>query len=173
MAKWYEALATVTVGSGGSANIEFTSIPQTYTDLKIVLSARVTNNDSLHYGPAYITLNGNTSAIYDNTRLMGYATTVLSAQDQNQTSLAIAVNGSSSTTTSFSINNYYFTNYTSSNNKSISNEYAIETNSTTNNLMAIVAMLANTTSAISSIKIAAASGQTFVEYTTATIYGIR
>jgi hypothetical protein len=33
MATTYEAIATVEVGSGGAADIEFTSIPQTYTDL--------------------------------------------------------------------------------------------------------------------------------------------
>ena len=31
----YESIATVTVGSGGAANIEFTSIPSTYTNLQI------------------------------------------------------------------------------------------------------------------------------------------
>jgi hypothetical protein len=36
MATTYEAIATVTtVGSGGAANIEFTSIPATYTDLVV------------------------------------------------------------------------------------------------------------------------------------------
>jgi hypothetical protein len=35
MATTYEAIATVEVGSGGAANIEFTSIPATYTDLVI------------------------------------------------------------------------------------------------------------------------------------------
>jgi hypothetical protein len=33
MATTYEIIASVTVGSGGAANIEFTSIPATYTDL--------------------------------------------------------------------------------------------------------------------------------------------
>ena len=31
----YESIATVTVGSGGAANVEFTSIPGTYTHLQI------------------------------------------------------------------------------------------------------------------------------------------
>jgi hypothetical protein len=31
----YESIATVTVGSGGTANVEFTSIPATYTHLQI------------------------------------------------------------------------------------------------------------------------------------------
>ena len=31
----YESIATVTVGSGGAANVEFTSIPADYTHLQI------------------------------------------------------------------------------------------------------------------------------------------
>ena len=33
MANTYTLIASLTVGSGGAANIEFTSIPATYTDL--------------------------------------------------------------------------------------------------------------------------------------------
>ena len=40
MALTYTALASVTVGSGGAANIEFTSIPGTYTDLVMLVSLR-------------------------------------------------------------------------------------------------------------------------------------
>jgi hypothetical protein len=38
MATTYEAIATVEVGSGGAADIEFTSIPATYTDLVVKVS---------------------------------------------------------------------------------------------------------------------------------------
>ena len=31
----FESIATVTVGSGGAANVEFTSIPGTYTHLQL------------------------------------------------------------------------------------------------------------------------------------------
>jgi hypothetical protein len=44
MATTYEAIATVEVGSGGAANIDFTSIPATYTDLCIKASARFANS---------------------------------------------------------------------------------------------------------------------------------
>jgi hypothetical protein len=40
MATTYEAIETVEVGSGGAADIEFTSIPGTYTDLVVKVSAR-------------------------------------------------------------------------------------------------------------------------------------
>jgi len=36
----YQKIATVTVGAGGASNITFSSIPQTYTDIKVVVSAR-------------------------------------------------------------------------------------------------------------------------------------
>ncbi len=42
MASTMVALQTVTVGAGGSASISFSSIPQTYTDLKLVISPRNT-----------------------------------------------------------------------------------------------------------------------------------
>jgi hypothetical protein len=38
----YESIATVTVGSGGAANVEFTSIPSTYTHLQIRAISRST-----------------------------------------------------------------------------------------------------------------------------------
>jgi hypothetical protein len=39
----YESIATVTVGSGGAANVEFTSIPATYTHLQLRLLASRSN----------------------------------------------------------------------------------------------------------------------------------
>lgn len=42
----YDSIATVTVGAGGAANIEFTSIPSTYTHLQIRGIARSTNADN-------------------------------------------------------------------------------------------------------------------------------
>jgi len=41
MANTLKKIQTVTVGSGGAASIEFTSIPQTYTDLKLVVITQV------------------------------------------------------------------------------------------------------------------------------------
>jgi len=42
----FESIATVTVGSGGAANVEFTSIPATYSHLQIRGIARSTNAGS-------------------------------------------------------------------------------------------------------------------------------
>ena len=49
MANTFEQITTVTVGSGGASSIDFTSIPQTYTDLVIKTSARNTSTSTTMY----------------------------------------------------------------------------------------------------------------------------
>ena len=51
-------IATITVGAAGAASINFTNIPQIYTDLKIVMSARTTYNAPTGQ---YISFNGSTT----------------------------------------------------------------------------------------------------------------
>jgi hypothetical protein len=68
----YESIATVTVGSGGSSTISFTSIPSTYKHLQVRYNARAGRaNDATGYmwlqvntvfGDRYHVLNGNGSA---------------------------------------------------------------------------------------------------------------
>ena len=53
----YESISTVTVGSGGSATVEFTSIPSTYTHLQIRGIARGTAG-----AWNYLSINGNTTS---------------------------------------------------------------------------------------------------------------
>jgi len=56
----FESIATVTVGSGGAANIEFTSIPGTYQHLQlrwITRTARANVTDSI-----YVQFNNDTTA---------------------------------------------------------------------------------------------------------------
>jgi len=43
MATTYTLISSVTVGSGGAATMTFSSIPQTYTDLLVRVSARNTS----------------------------------------------------------------------------------------------------------------------------------
>jgi hypothetical protein len=57
MANTYTLISSVTVGSGGAANIEFTSIPQTYTDLLYKISGRL----SVDSASAFLRYNGTTT----------------------------------------------------------------------------------------------------------------
>jgi hypothetical protein len=55
----YESIATVTVGSGGSSSISFSSIPSTYQHLQI---RALTANSSFPSTSAYLYLNSDTTA---------------------------------------------------------------------------------------------------------------
>jgi hypothetical protein len=178
MATTYEAIATVTVGSGGAANIEFTSIPGTYTDLVIHLSGRTTRNDTAD--DIGIELNNVTptgfpdsSGNYTNKRLLGYSgSTSGVGSDANGGQEAGIASGATATSSSFGSTFIYIPNYTSTNKKSLSTDSVSETN-TGNAVQVLIAGLVNLTSAVSSIKLLSRQSGSWVQYTTATLYGIK
>jgi hypothetical protein len=59
----YESIASVTVGSGGAADVTFSSIPSTYKHLQIRWIARNTNTGNAE-DVLYVYFNGDTSANY-------------------------------------------------------------------------------------------------------------
>ena len=61
MANTFEKIATVNVGSGGATSIDFTSIPQTYTDLMIKGSIR-TDRGTYGVDETLLQFNGDTTA---------------------------------------------------------------------------------------------------------------
>lgn len=166
----YKPIATVTVGSGGATDIDFTSIPGTYTDLKIVISARTTRTGTDLQDELFMQFNGNTSS-YTTLMLEGSGSSVRSATYSAQTKLLYGTAPSdNSTASTFSNSEYYIPNYTSSNNKSISYESTAENNGTVTQLYLTSGLWGNS-AAITSIKITAYG--TFDQYTTATLYGIK
>jgi len=163
MANTYEAIATVTVGSGGAANIEFTSIPATYTDLCMVMSLRFDGNTDL----VDIAINNSTanrSQIY----FYGNGASVVNASNTDLITLA---DNSTMTANTFSNCQIYIPNYASSNNKSFSIEMVSETNGTTAYTVLSAGLWSNS-AAITSLKLSY-SGYNFVQYSTATLYGIK
>ena len=172
MATTYEAIATVTVSSGGAANIEFTSIPATYTDLKIVLSGRTDRTASAE--ELSIRVNGLTTGIYSSKLLYALSSGPASASQTSATSLyGGSIPAATATSNTFGSLELYIPNYTSSNNKSMSYESVSENNSTSVYELWIGAFLAGTTATISSINIYPANGGSYVQYSTATLYGIK
>lgn len=71
----FESIATVTVGSGGTANVQFTSIPQTFTHLQIRESALTTATDP----STLIRFNSDTGNNYANHQLYGTGSSVLAS----------------------------------------------------------------------------------------------
>lgn len=166
MANTYEAIATVTVGSGGAANITFSSIPATYTDLVVKISARTTATNG-----SYITMgfNGSTSS-FSNRTLYGSGGSVGSFTVP--TRFGGYINNSGTTANTFSNTEIYIPNYTSANNKSFSDDGASETNGTAAELSLSAGLWSNT-SAITSIELGVGDAGNFAEYSTATLYGIK
>jgi hypothetical protein len=161
-------IASVTVGSGGASSIDFTSIPSTYTDLCVKLSLR-SNNTSVG---VFVRFNGN-SANYSSRRLYGDGATTYSDTHGSSTEIAVVAGENISTFTSntFSSMDFYIPNYAGSNNKSASSDSVTENNATTA-WAAIGANLWSNTAAITSIAFTPAAGS-FVQYSTATLYGIK
>lgn len=166
MALTYVALASVTVGSGGAANIEFTSIPGTYTDLVLKVSIRG-NISNLDYNR--ISFNGSTSTFtYRSIEGSGTA-----AASYNGSVGAFGVQTPSTFTAStFSNIEIYIPNYAGSNNKSYSADATTENNAT-ESYADLIAGLWSTTSAITSISLASVTSTNFAQYSTATLYGIK
>ena len=156
-------LQTVTIGSGGASTIDFTSIPQTYTDLKIVVSGRAST--TVQYFT--VQFNGNTTG-YSCRFLNGDGATATSGTDSF---IFGRLNNSSYTASVFANTEIYIPNYTSANNKSVTMDGVSENNATTA-LSGFSAGLWSNTSAITSIQLAPASGN-FAQYSTATLYGIK
>jgi len=170
MAATYEKIATVTVGSSGSASIDFTSIPSTYTDLLVKISART--NRSANQDQIDMRFNSDTSSSYFYRQLLGDGTTVVSATATGSfiyAGVAPATNGTSNTFGNFEV---YIPNYTSATYKTVSADYVNEGNATTVYYDGFTAGLWQKTNSISSITFYSDNGANFSQYTTATLYGI-
>jgi hypothetical protein len=160
-------IAEVTVASP-QANIDFTSIPGTYTDLLLKLSARQSGASTA----VKVQFNSDTSiSNYQQRRLYGNGTTAVS---DSSTVLGylnpIGLTGSGNTANVFGNFEMYSPNYSGSSNKSFSFDTAQEENGTLA-YATLTAGLWLQTSAITEITLTPNSGS-FVEHSTATLYGI-
>lgn len=172
MALTYEAIATVTVGSGGAATIDFQNIPGTYTDLILKFSGR----DSGTAAVFYTNFNNNTSSVYSWRALYGTGTAAASESASSQQQISVSnpanINWSSNTANTFSNFEMYIPNYAGSNNKSVSIDLVTENNATDANQVLQAALWANT-AAITRITLDIPGANTFVQHSTATLYGIK
>jgi hypothetical protein len=113
MALTYALINKITVGSGGAANIEFTSIPQTYTDLICHFSLREGTSTGVS-----IQFNSS-SATYANQRLYSSGSSITA--DTFSTSDIVPNSGVDSTYTSNVFGNgmIYIPSYTTAEQKAV------------------------------------------------------
>ena len=167
----YIKIATVTVGAGGQAAMEFTSIPSTYTDLQVLISARGTSN--ANYGNQLLFKANSTSSNYSYRVLEGQDSSVYSGNNSAQASLYVGrIPSPLQTASTFCNNQIYIPNYAGSTNKSISTESVVEKNAATDWIDQMFAGLWSNTAAISTISLTLDVGS-FAQYSTATLYGIK
>ena len=162
--------STVTVGGGGAANITFSSIPATYTDLNLVFSLR--SSASGDWQSVATEING-TSTNYTSLTLVGYdaGTTGSLVTTINTTLIYHYSTYAGATASTFGVGSLYFTNYTASNSKSNSMDSVTENNSGFT-IEALTAGLWANSAVITQLKLTPGSGGNWVEYSTASLYGI-
>jgi hypothetical protein len=160
-------VSTVEVGSGGAASIDFTSIPQTGTDLYLVVSARSSGAYTSDF--LYVQINTNTD-LYNNRILKGSGSAASSSNRSGSGIAGFEVNYSGTVTTAntFSNGSYYFPNYSATTNKSVSIDHVWENNATAAEQYLVAGLLA-TSSAITSLKIFGLSAN-LGQYSTASLY---
>jgi len=170
MAVTYKQIASVTVGSGGAADIEFTSIPGTYTDLVLFFSTRTTR--SAVQDAIFLRFNNDTASNYSYRFLRGGGG---SADSGSASTTFIYINQTSAdtaTASTFGNGFIYIPNYTASTNKSLSID-SVGENNAAEAYATLIAGLWSNSAAITSIKIYPETGPNFSQHSTATLYGIR
>jgi hypothetical protein len=155
----YTPIATYTA-SGSQNSISFSSIPNTYTDLVLVLAGNATG------GTDYpkIQVNGDSGTNYSDTQLYGTGSSAASYRESNQTSFVFATYPNTSSPT---ISRFNFMNYS---NTTTYKTILARIDYPAGNTNADVVLWRNT-SAITSITISETNN--FASTSTFTLYGIK
>jgi hypothetical protein len=164
----FTLISSVTVGSGGASSIDFTSIPSTYTDLCIKLSARVTGTGTIaNIGLKFNNITTSFSGLY----LGGNGSSAVSGSPVTELTIWTATYNDSTVNT-FGNSEIYIPNYTSANNKSVSTD-GVGENNATDGRQAFTATLWSNISAINRITLTPQVGPgDFMQHSTAYLYGV-
>ena len=168
----YTPIATYTVGGGGSASLVFSSIPSTYTDLVVILQAKLSTSTA---ATIYMKFNTDTgvNTHYSSTFLGGTGSSALSGRNSNGNSIYAsaysAVNGTDFNTTIINVMNYA--------NTTTYKTALVRSGQTTYGTDAIVGLwrgsTGSSTEAINAITIVNDGSTNFASGTTYTLYGIK
>lgn len=159
----YEPIASQTLGSA-AASVTFSSIPQGYTDLRIVMNPSVTTGtDNI-----CLRFNGDTTSNYSRTTLGGDGSTAQSARNSSVTFYRIDFYGYLSTVPSFvsvDVMNY--------NNSTTFKTAISRVSNAGNGTSATVCLWRKTPEAINSVTLFTEASTNFAAGSTFTLYGIQ
>ena len=176
MATTYTLISSNTLSSS-AASVTFSSIPSTYTDLVLKVSARSSRADTLDY--LKIQINSITSGYSDTYLTTGSAASPQSARDSSSSIFGIgatlAIPGSNGTTNTFGSFEMYIPSYTVSQNKPMNSIAVAESNSATASTYYITseAELLSNTATVSSITITPYVGPNFLTSSSFYLYGVK
>jgi hypothetical protein len=163
----YILLETIAL-TQSAASVTFDNLPTSgYTDLKIVMSARLTSAgyDSTPWNSGNIAFNGTT--ITSGKLLAGTGSVAVS---DNNASAAFTTD-TDATANTFGNFEMYVPNYRSSNNKSVSVDLVTENNGTAS-VCVLEAILSTVTSPITTISFTPTGGYSYAANSTFSLYGI-
>ena len=173
----YESIATVTVGSGGAANVEFTSIPSTFTHLQVRYTAQ-SNRGTYGRDIVLLNINSDTSTNYSTHRLAGDGGSVSAGDETNATRIFAGACGTSTAGTNFTgggivdILDYANTNKY----KTTRTLGGVDHNGTIAGFGGEVVFHSGSwrnTNAITSLKFTPSAGTLFSQYSHFALYGLR
>lgn len=168
MPNTFQLIQTISVGSGGQASIDFTSIPSTYSDLCIKLSARSNKTDTDQLFT--VGFNGSTSNSTSR-NVQGDGSSAVSGT--SATLIFMIGDGNNSTASTFGNCEIYIPNYANTSyNKSSSMDGVSETNATNVGSIFQTGLWSNT-AAINRVTLTPNGGQTILQYSTAYLYGVK
>jgi hypothetical protein len=169
MANTYTLIASNVLGSA-AASVTFSSIPATYTDLVLRVSARSTYGFPRDY--CQIQFNGSTSNLYSHTMLEGFDGSGTSERGNGSEITQFGVPGNTTTANTFGLLEIYIPSYTASINKIVSISGVTENNSTTGAETKALAGLWRNTATITSI-LFASNNASLVAGSSFYLYGIK
>ena len=168
----FESIATVTVGGGGAASIEFTSIPGTYQHLQVRLVAR--NAAAVNDNSVLISLNGNTTAgNYASHYLRGSGSAASAGADTSSRILGRdLIPGAARSASIFGAGIYDILDYTNTSKNTTTRLLGgHDTNGAGWALLSSGVFMV--TDAITSIALTISDATNFVQHSTAALYGIK
>lgn len=166
LANSYESISTVTVGSGGSSSVTFSSIPANYTHLQVRCLAKA-NNSGSSFEVVNMTINGN--SLTKNHYLYGNGSSALSGVGASNAVINVPSAGYTSIFAGavMDILDYANTNK----NKTIRTLGGVDTNGA-GELVLYSNLYAVNTNAITSLTFSI-TGTNIAQYSSFALYGIR
>jgi len=175
----FDALGSVTVGSGGLSSITFSAIPQTYTHLQIRANVQ-TNRSTYGIDEGYLTFNGdNGSSSYAYHFIYGDGSSATASASPSVSHIATG-SGNFGTSTGGTFGGFVcdILDYASTNkNKTVRMLGGADLNGTVGGLGARTNLASglwmNNTTGISSLTLTPVNSSLFTQYSNFSLYGIR